>query len=287
MIHGTMNWRCNVGIFGIALSACSGMCSAQSPDLDVYRARMAATARNIMADVRPTLDARTAKIFDSIVIKTRSSWDTNALARQGFGPRRVVVINAGVLVYTEWLSLAMIAEGSGHEGCLSEYSLFLAERRADRTQGGFLDFARTTGGHCRGAQLDVEDDTSIAFRERILQSVIATVLLHEIGHHVLGHLPARGKDIFHARLREMAADQWAIKAAVDAGYDLRPAVPLFLVLDTMNGAPFADSIRSTHPSGLRRVRDLLVQTRTLLEKKDSSDAHVMDSSIQELERALQ
>lgn len=288
MIRITMNWRCNVGILGIALVAWSGMCSAQSPDLELYRARMAATARTIMANTRPTLDAHAVRIFDTIVVEARSSWETNALARKGLGKRRVVVLNAGVLVYTDWLSLAMIAEGSGHEGCLREYSLFLADRgRDDREESGFLDYARTSAGHCRGAQLDVVDEQSAEFRERILESVVATVLLHEIGHHVLGHVPTRENNLYHARLREMAADQWAIKAAVDANYDLRPAVPMFLVLDTMNRATFVDEIRSSHPSGLHRIRDLLVQTRMLLEKKDSAEAHVMDSSIVELDRALQ
>src|SRR5262245_6177301 len=118
MIWRTMNWRCNVGVLGIALCAWSGMSSAQTPDLENYRARMAATAHVVLENIRPALDAETGRVVDNVVIETRASWDTNALAKKGLGKRRVVVLNAGLLVYTEWLTLAMIAEGSGHEGCL-------------------------------------------------------------------------------------------------------------------------------------------------------------------------
>jgi hypothetical protein len=283
-----MDWRRIVGVFGIALCAWPGMSVAQVPDLVAYRARMDATARQILENIRPNLDAPSAKILDTIVIETRDTWDTNALAKRGLGQRRVVVLNSGLLVYTEWLSLAMLAEGSGHEGCMNEYSKFLAgHAREERHKSGFLEFARKSAGHCEGAQLDVVDERSTEFRERIFESVVATVLLHEVGHHVLGHVPMRENNLYHARLREMAADQWAIKVAVDSDYDLRPAVPLFLVLDTIDGATFVEEIRSSHPSGLQRIRDLLVQTRMLLEKKDSVDAHSMDASILELDRALQ
>jgi len=94
------------------------------------------------------------------------------------------------------------------------------------------------------------------------------------------------KGLVLAHMRETAADRWAIRAAFDANYDLRPAVPLFLFLAASGGGSIEDDIRSTHPSGLRRIRDLLVQTRELLDNKDPIGAHVMDVSIDELNRSL-
>ena len=38
--------------------------------------------------------------------------------------------------------------------------------------------------------------------------------------------------------------------------------------------------------GLHRVRDLLVQTRALLDEKDSRGAHLMDASIDDLNKSL-
>jgi len=73
---------------------------------------------------------------------------------------------------------------------------------------------------------------------------------------------------------------------VNANYELRSAVPLFLFLAATGGGTLEDEVRSSHPSGLHRVRDLLVQTRSLLDAKDPVGAHVMDASIDDLDRIL-
>ena len=67
---------------------------------------------------------------------------------------------------------------------------------------------------------------------------------------------------------------------------MRSAVPLFLFLAATGGGTLEDEIRSSHPSGLHRVRDLLVQTRSLLDSKDPIGAHVLDASIEDLNRSL-
>jgi len=67
---------------------------------------------------------------------------------------------------------------------------------------------------------------------------------------------------------------------------LRSAVPLFLFLAATGGGTLEDEIRSSHPSGLHRVRDLLVQTRYLLDDKDPIAAHMLDASIEDLNRSL-
>jgi predicted Zn-dependent protease len=87
-------------------------------------------------------------------------------------------------------------------------------------------------------------------------------------------------------MRETAADQWAIRTATLVNYDLRTAVPLFLFLAASGGGTLEDDVRSSHPSGLRRIRDLLMQTRELMDQKDPVSAHVMDVSIVELNQSL-
>jgi len=79
---------------------------------------------------------------------------------------------------------------------------------------------------------------------------------------VLEHVSGVGNNFMQRRLREVDADRWAIITAVNAKYELRTAVPLFLFLAATGGGTLEDEIRSSHPSGLRRVRDLLIQTRT-------------------------
>ena len=68
---------------------------------------------------------------------------------------------------------------------------------------------------------------------------------------------------------------------------LEPQVmDLLVFLAATGGGTLEDEIRSSHPSGLRRVRDLLIQTRALLDEKDPVNAHVLDASIDDLNRSL-
>jgi Peptidase family M48 len=213
-----------------------------------------------------------------------------------------VEFNAGFLAVTDWLALAMIADWAGHDGCLREYSNYLAERvghnsrrafkgRERRDVADFRTYAATTRGLCEGALEQATDGAPGAARQRelrdeILDAVAATVLLHEIAHHVLDHVGGYGNNIMQRRIHELDADRWAFNVAVNANYELRTAVPLFLFLAATGGGTLEDEIRSTHPSGLHRVRELLTQTRTLLDAKDPVGAHVMDASIDDLNRVL-
>jgi len=271
---------------------------ADSEELEFYGSRIDRMARELVATIRPTLDPRAQKIVDEISFEAPDSWDTNAEARRSFPNRRVVEFNAGFLAVTDWLAMAMIADWDGHDGCLKEYSTYLAElvghnsrrifKGKERRQvRDFVTYAQETHGQCEGALANTVDTVRNAeLRDEMLDSIVATVLLHEIAHHVLDHVSGYGNNIIQRRLRESDADRWAINTAVNANYDLRTAVPLFLFLAATGGGTLEDEIRSTHPSGLRRIRDLLVQTRALLDAKDSLGAHMMDTSIDDLNRSL-
>jgi len=281
------------------LALISGWPMASSAQgLDYYSQRIEAVGRKLVVAIRPTLEPRAQKILDDIDFEAPQSWDTNAEARRAFGNRRIVEFNAGFLAVSDWLALAMIADWAGHEGCLKEYSSYLAQlvghnsRRAfkgkDRKQVyDFNTYAHMTHGQCEGALADTKDAArEQELREEMLDAVIATVLLHEIGHHVLDHVSGWDNNIIQKRMREVAADRWAFATAVNANYELRTAVPLFLFIASTGGGTLEEEIRSSHPSGLHRIRDLLVQTRMLLDKKDPMGAHVLDASIEDLDRTL-
>jgi hypothetical protein len=266
--------------------------------LEYYRERIDIVSHELVQAIRPTLDERAQKILDDINFEVPLSWETNAEARRAFANRRIVEFNAGFLAVTDWLSLAMIADWAGHNGCLKEYSNYLAElvghnsRRLNRGKDrkhvhDFYSYASSTRGQCEGAlEGTLEAAREQDLREHILDSIIATVLLHEIAHHVLDHTSGYGNNFIQRRLREVDADRWAFKTAVNADWELRSAVPLFLFLAATGGGTLEDEIRSSHPSGLHRVRDLLVQTRSLLDSKDPIGAHVLDASIEDLNRSL-
>lgn len=266
--------------------------------LEYYSQRIDAVTRELVRTVRPTLDPRAQKVLDDIDFKAPQTWDTNAEARRAFGNRRIVEFNAGFLAVSDWLALAMIADWAGHSGCLKEYSGYLAQlighnsRRVlngkDRKQvHDFTTYARMTRGQCEGALENTMDAArQQQLREEMLDSVIATVILHEIAHHVLDHVSGYDNNIIQRRMREVSADRWAFATAVNANYELRPAVPLFLFIASTGGGTLEEEIRSGHPSGLHRIRELLVQTRLLLDKMDPMGAHVMDASIEDLDRNL-
>lgn len=271
---------------------------SSAEELKYYSERIDAVAHDVMQAIAPTLDPRAQEIVEEIEFTAPLSWETNAEARRAFGNRRVVEFNAGLLAVTDWLSLAMIADWAGHQGCFKEYSSYLAELVGDNsrrmTKGknrkpvyDFYDYAAESRGQCQGALEDSLDEArEQELREEILDAVITTVVLHEIAHHVLDHVSGYGNNWMQRRLREVDADRWAVNAAVNANFELRRAVPLFLFLAATGGGTLEDEIRSSHPSGLHRVRDLLVQTRSLLDEKDPVGAHVLDTSIDDLNRVL-
>jgi hypothetical protein len=276
----------------------SGPVFADEVDLAWYGQRIDAVAQELVADIRPGLNPRAQLILDEIEFRAPLDWITNADAHKAFGGRRIVEFNAGFLAVTDWLATAMIADWAGHDGCLTEYSNYLAgmvghnSRRASNGKErkavyDFDSYATSTHGRCEGAlNMKLETVRRQQLRNEMLDAIIATVLLHEIGHHVLNHVNGTGNSFMQRRLREVDADRWAIITAVDANYDLRTAVPLFLFLAATGGGTLEDEIRSSHPSGLKRVRDLLVQTRALLDEKDPVNAHVLDASIDDLNRSL-
>jgi hypothetical protein len=278
--------------------AATGASGALAEDLAFYSTRIDNVARELVTNIRPQLDAHARKIVDDIEFEAPATWETNADARRGFGNRRVVEFNAGFLAVTDWLSMAMIADWAGHAGCLREYSAYLSnlvghnsrrifKGKELRVVHDFDTYANTVRGQCEGAMQDaVFDARKTELRDQILDSIATTVLLHEIAHHVLEHTSGHGNNFIQRRLREMEADRWAINTAVGADYDLRTSVPLFLFLAATGGGTLEDDIRSGHPSGLHRVRDLLVQTRALLDKKDPVGAHLMDASIDDLNNSL-
>jgi hypothetical protein len=278
--------------------AATGARAAFAEDLAFYSTRINNVARELVVNIRPNLNEHARRIVDEIQFEAPATWETNADARRGFGNRRVVEFNAGFLAVTDWLSMAMIADWAGHQGCLREYSAYLStlvghnsrrifKGRELRVVHDFDSYAKTIGGQCEGALQDpVFDERKTELRDQILDSIATTVLLHEIAHHVLEHTSGNGNNFIQRRLREMEADRWAINTAVGADYDLRTSVPLFLFLAATGGGTLEDDIRSSHPSGLHRVRDLLVQTRALLDKKDPVGAHLMDASIDDLNKSL-
>src|SRR5262245_27470505 len=177
----------------------AGGARAADIELDPYGDRIQSVARELVQDICPALDTRSLDVLDSIAIESPLSWVTNASAERSIHRGRVVEFNAGLLAVTDWLAQSMIAEHEGYTGCLEEYSSYLvrvARKNTKRILKGelhapvadFAEYARAARSACSNAFVELGSERNTAFRERILDGVIATVLLHEIAHHVLGHV---------------------------------------------------------------------------------------------------
>ncbi|HEX6397590.1 MAG TPA: hypothetical protein VFZ95_09215, partial [Steroidobacteraceae bacterium] len=215
--------RSKLAVFLIVASLAGDPVSAGEVDLGWYAQRIDTMAHQLVEDIRPTLTPDARHILDEIEFQAPRDWVTNADAHHTFGGRRVVEFNAGFLAVTDWLALAMIADWAGHAGCLKEYSGYLAElvghnsRRAFKGKDrkpvyDFYSYAATSHGQCEGAlETTLDDGREQELREEILNAAIAIVVLHEIAHHVLAHVDIGSRNFLQERMREIAADQWAIR----------------------------------------------------------------------------
>ena len=160
----------------------------------------------------------------------------------------------------------MIADWAGHEGCLKEYSGYLAQlvdtTRAARSKGkdrkqvyDFNTYAHMTRGQCEGALADTMDAArEQELREEMLDAVIATVLLHEIGHHVLDHVSAGTTTSSRSACARWRPIDGRSQRPSTPTASCAPPLPLFLFIASTGGGTLEEEIRSSHPSGLHRIR---------------------------------
>ncbi len=151
----------------------------------------------------------------------------------------------------------------------------------------FYMFARTTGGRCRGASPELFQNPEVGrFFAGIMDASIAFVVLHELGHEVRGHVDTRTDDPETHRKQEAEADSWAVSTAFRSGYDLRSAMPWFLLEAAIGGDTIEDERHSDHPLGGRRVLDALRQAKDILNTTDPRSAALFDETIRQLEKEI-
>jgi hypothetical protein len=217
---------------------------------------------------------------------------------RAFGNRRIVEFNAGFLAVSDWLAVAMIADWAGHEGCLKEYSSYLAQlvghnsRRAfkgkDRKQVyDFNTYAHMTHGQCEGRSRTPRTPRGSRNCAKKCSTLSSRQCCCTRSGTTCSIMSAAGT----TTSSRSACARWR----PIAGRSQRPSTPTtscappylcFLFIASTGGGTLEEEIRSSHPSGLHRIRDLLVQTRMLLDKKDPMGAHVLDASIEDLDRTL-
>ena len=191
----------------------------------------------------------------------------------------------GILAVTDWLSLAMIADWAGHAGCLREYSEYLstlAGHNSRRTSSRAANCASLSTISIPTQPRSVASAKARCRMRRSTQAQSGTARPDpRFGRH---HRAAARDRTSRARTRQRPGQQLPAAAAARdrsgslgrhhrRARGLRPAPfrpRCFFSWQPTGGGTLEDEIRSSHPSGLHRVRDLLVQTRALLDRKTRS-----------------
>ena len=278
--HSRLGRRAFLGAFSGCAFCLSRSTKAQSIgilDPGIYMDGIQTVLRNGRKLIEPTLLPAELTIARSITYRVQRSSNANAFAAWEDG-NRLVLINAGMIAVFDWIADALIMDKDlGYTGCLEAYGNYLGQGIIDnsmRAQQGvplapvFVPgtYAVQIGGPCSGftaSQFTARPELG-QVRARMMEASIMFVYLHELGHHVLNHVPTDMVDTADKsmhRSQEDAADRWAILAALRAGYLLNGAYPWTIFVALLGGNSLEAEIQSTHPLGIRR--DLLIYEQTL------------------------
>lgn len=104
-------------------------------------------------------------------------------------------------------------------------------------------------------------DVATRLTAEVMLSTVAWAVLHEIGHHVLGHLSASPSTLADSRQWEKDADTWAFRRMVDLGYHVYYLHWFFMAREALDDVVLQHGMipteaESSHPSYASR-RQLL------------------------------
>lgn len=239
--------------------------------LSWYKRNTETVLNSARAMFEPLPSASEQAIAQAIVYRVTAQNGVGAFAFLEDG-RRKVQISAGFTQMIEYLAEAMIFDAElGLDGCFDEYSQRLGETFIDNTRRhrnglpprgvpNLLAYAQSTEGRC--SAIDPRDFTSRPdlgeYRAKMIEASIVFLYLHELGHHVLGHVQESAAEtpVAMRRDQEDTADRWAITTALKQDYNLVAATPVFAFIALTGGNSIESERSMTHPLGIRRVLTL-------------------------------
>ena len=252
--------------------------SQTSEDLNKSNPRIIRSVENMLHSLVnhvfiPTIKAQKPEYLRTlrtirIVVQDDALPEARAYFSRG---RRYVEFNTGIGAVTQlYINYAAIRTGlaSEHNSRCKTYVDYLAEKivqmRAVRSQGTypsrfFWHHVEKPDTFCGVSHLDL--DTRIgALSEQIARdtehAVYALIFGHELGHHILGHLPIkRGETPQQSRLMEAEADRFAARLIGRHMIRAYAAVIFDLLARTRTQHPFAQY--ATHDPAECRMAYLL------------------------------
>ena len=206
-----------------------------------------------------------------------------------------IVISSGTLWVLEQLAMAHIADRDlDYPGCEREYANFIATGIADSAHGGrFVQlpleaYAASFGGACESFDVsEISAHGKVEDLVRLMQASMMLIYLHELGHHVLGHVENIPVDAHYTRQLEAAADAWAIETAYRSGFNVLDGVPALNLIAALSAEKLAGDIRQTHPHGLGRIRDMMRRALQILASQGKTEVIAwLDDSLQRIETMM-
>lgn len=198
------------------------------------------------------LPAKDQRIFGEIEINRPGGLSS------GPGPRAYIdqdgkpAIDFGLAFYRELegaVDALLIQEVLKKPGFFKEYFDYIKSRRGSR------EWPTAYAG------LN-EDDTKAFYdlpdvrdsRGGLIMSAHFSVFLHELGHHVLGHLKSPPSSLAESRANEKAADEYSARALMDNGFVPLGAIVSLSLLNALRQGDIIYEGQETHPAEIRRLQ---------------------------------
>ena len=226
--------------------------------------------RNARRLVTPTLGVAERDVESQINYRVAASGNMNALAYLD-GGRRYVQLRSMTTQIFGWIATAeSMAAETNNEACFLAYMKYFGSnvlQNSRATSAGvkkisyepLLAISKGLVPEC-GAPVTTYERIVANERAYIAKQAEASFLLlwlHEVGHHVLGHVDNPNVSLVERRRRESDADEWAIRTITNANQFASVGRPFFYFVTIFQGMSLADEERSTHPLGTRRTRDIV------------------------------
>ncbi|NNE63738.1 MAG: hypothetical protein HKN34_06630 [Gammaproteobacteria bacterium] len=206
-----------------------------------------------------------------------------------------IEISGGTMWILEQLAMAHIVDHDfNYEGCEKDYTNYIANGITQSAHDrGFVQlslqaYGAKIGGACGG--FDVSEIIAydmVRDVQRLMQASMMLVYLHELGHHVLGHVDRIPDALDNVRQLEAAADAWTIEVAYRSGINVLDGVPALNLIAALNAGKQRDENTLTHPHGLERIRNMTHRAIAILASQGKADiVGWLNNNLLQIERKM-
>jgi hypothetical protein len=245
-----------------------------APIDDLIKVTQAAIA-DVRSRVRPTLKEEEQKILDQIQDNVEPAATFNAQAWRRDQGERIITVSAGVALLMNVLGQSEAVGKRGNVDCMDTHMFRSIKDALEGTASdppgpprrvwSLAEFAQIEP-KCKDADKLIAGDAEMAHEIELMTKLgLALVILHETAHHMLGHArelgyrPSTQKELDKSRDNEDAADEWAIRKAIEIGEPFALVTPYLLIMaaTTPDGVTLERERTSTDPLGVRRTLSVL------------------------------